>query len=101
MAFDYRDLTGDYVTDFPVIKEMFQALSTDTTFVNMEGPIIEHQFSSLTNEVIDHKLERVPTNLVPTKFEGAQATFLFVSADSKTVTLIASDALLKLSFYLE
>ncbi len=101
MAFEYRDLTGDYEQDFPVLKEMFQALAVANTVENMEGPVITHQFSSLVNETENHTLERIPTKLIPTLLEGALGTVLFVSATDKTVTLKASDALIKYSFYLE
>jgi hypothetical protein len=97
---DLRDLTGDYATDWPIIKAMFQSLTTEMTVDNRDGETIDHSFSSTSAEEITHTLGRIPTLFEIIDIDTA-GTVHRTAWDADSITLVSSDASQSVRIYVE
>jgi len=97
---DYLDLSGDYEKDFENITQMFRDLTQDQKRSNMTGQVIEHTFAGTSPEVIEHGLEKTPTEFTELD-KSLHGTIIRTAGDSTTITLESDITGQVLSFYLE
>jgi len=97
---DYRDLTGNYEVDFPILKEMFHSLTNEINIDNQQGEVISHTFTTTSAEVITHRLGKIPTLF--TEMDKTEAGTVHRTAwDADGITLVSSDNSQVLKFYVE
>ena len=97
---DYRDLTGDYEIDYPLLKEMFHSLTTEINIDNQQGQVITHTFTTTAAEVITHDLGKTP--VLFTELDKTVAGTIYRSAsDADSITLVSSSDSQVLKFYVE
>ena len=97
---DYRDLTGDYEVDFPLLKELLHSITTEMNVDNRQGQVIEHTFTTTSAETIAHDLGKTPTLWEAQDLEGS-GTIYRDSWSATSISLVSSNSSQVLRFYVE
>lgn len=97
---DFRDLTGDYSNDWPILREMLLSITNESNVDNMQGEVIEHTFTTTSAESITHRLGKTPTlwKILDLTVAGT----VYRSAwDETTVSLVSSSSSQTVKIYVE
>lgn len=97
---DYRDLTGNYESDFGILREFMRSISNEINLGNMEGQVIDHTFTTTNAEAITHKLGHTPTawKILDTDTAG---TIHRDSWTATTISLVSSSSSQTVKIYVE